>query len=291
MIMNKYALFLGCNAPTKVPQYELSARWVAGHLGIELIDIEEMGCCGSNQLNLSLEDSLLLSAMNLALAGLHSLDIVTLCNACTGTLSEARGELQDTKIRARVNEKLSTIGLQYQGSTKVKHFSRVIYEYIGIDGLKKAIKKDLSKFVLAPHYGCHYLKPKAIHEGFDEPENPHTLHQLISATGARPISYENLLLCCGGKTFPNSQDLSHSLIGIKLQNLHSRKVDGLILQCQSCYLMYGVQQKKVSEKLGRQYNIPALLYPQLLGLALGADPGNDLGLHLNLPFPKKFLGI
>lgn len=281
--MKKYALFLGCNTPTKVPQYELSARWVASRLGIELVDIEEMVCCGSNQMNLSLESGLLLSAMNLALAELHSLDIVTLCAACTGTLSEAIGKLRDRKVSEEINKRLSTIGLHYQGNIKVKHFSRVIYEDIGLERIKKEVKRDLSKLTLAPHYGCHFLKPKAIYEGFDEPENPQALHSLVKATGAQPIRYETLLLCCGGKTFPNAPDLTYSLIGIKMENLHNRRVDGLVLQCQSCYLMYGAQQKNASEKLGRRYNLPVILYPQLLGLALGADPQTELGLHLNLP--------
>ncbi|MGA1842600.1 MAG: CoB--CoM heterodisulfide reductase iron-sulfur subunit B family protein [bacterium] len=287
--MKKYALFLGCNTPTKVFQYELSVRWVARRLGVELVDIEDMVCCGSNQINLSIEGGLLLSAMNLALAESYGLDIVTLCAACTGTLSEAVEELKDRKVRAKINEKLSDLGLEYNGKSKVKHFSRIIYENIGIDRIKKEIKKDLSKLTVAPHYGCHYLKPKNVYGGFDEPERPQTLHQLIQATGALPIRYETLLLCCGGKTFPNSQDLAHSLIGIKLENLKNKNVDCISLHCQSCYLMYGTQQEKVSKKLGKQYNIPILLYSQLLGLALGGDPIVDLGLNLNVPSTDKLL--
>jgi len=96
-------------------------------------------------------------------------------------------------------------------------------------------------------------------------------------------------LCCGGKTFPNSQDLAHSLIARKLDNLEGKEVDCMVLQCQTCYLMYAAQQKKVSEKFGKQYNMPVLLYPQLLGLAIGADPVADLGLNLNTPSVDKLL--
>jgi heterodisulfide reductase subunit B len=55
--------------------------------------------------------------------------------------------------------------------------------------------------------------------------------------------------------------------------------------------MHGAQQKNVSEKLGKQYNIPVLLYPQLLGLALGGDSIADLGFNLNLPSTDKLLEI
>ena len=282
--MKRYALFLGCTTPTKVPQYELSTRWISKRLGIELIDIEDFVCCGANQINISIEAGLLLSAMNLAYAEAQDLDIVTLCAACFGVLAEAAEELRQESVRKRVNKQLSMIGLEYNGSTKVKHISRVIYEDIGLNEIKKAAKRDLSKLRVAPHYGCHSLKPGSISEGFDEPDNPKTLHQLIWAAGSTPVDYETLDYCCGGKAFPVSEDLAHSLVTKKLDNLQDKKeVDCMVLQCQTCYLMYGAQQEKVSGKFNKQYNIPVLLYPQLLGLAMGADPVADLGLNLNVP--------
>lgn len=285
--MSKYALFLGCTTPTKVPQYELSARWVSKRLGIELVDIEDFVCCGFNQGNLSIEGGLLLAAMNLALAEAQDLDIVTLCAACNGFLSEAVAELKDEDTRNKINKQLSLIGLEYNGRTKVKHISRVIYEDVGLDRIEKAVKRDLSKLRVAPHYGCHYLKPKSAFEGFDEPDNPKTLHHLISATGAAPIQYETLLHCCGGKTFPVSPDIAHLLIEKKLDNLQTMGIDAMIVQCQTCYLMYEGQQQKVAEKFNTQYNIPVLLYPQLLGLAMGGDPATDLGFDLNtMPLDK-----
>jgi heterodisulfide reductase subunit B len=45
--------------------------------------------------------------------------------------------------------------------------------------------------------------------------------------------------------------------------------------------MYSDQQKVINAQFGKQYDVPVLLYPQLLGMALGGDPKNDLGLGLN----------
>jgi heterodisulfide reductase subunit B len=45
--------------------------------------------------------------------------------------------------------------------------------------------------------------------------------------------------------------------------------------------MYSDQQKVINKQFKKQYNMPVLLYPQLLGMALGGDPKNDLGLDLN----------
>ena len=279
--MKRYALFLGCTTPTQVIQYELSSRWICKQLGIELVDIKDFVCCGINQTNLNLEAGLLLAAMNLALAEKRGLDILTLCAACTGHLAEAVEKLKDQDTRDRINSKLETIDLKYEGKTRVKHISRVLYEDIGIDRIKEKIKIDLSKLRIAPHYGCHYLKPESAFNGFDDPDNPKTLHKLISATGAIPIQYETLNLCCGGKSFPVSSKIAMSLVRKKLDNLISKKLDFLVVQCQTCYLMYSNQQKLINKKLGRNYSIPVLLYPQLLGIALGGDLINDLGIHLN----------
>jgi heterodisulfide reductase subunit B len=279
--MNRYALFLGCTTPTQVMQYELSARWVCHHLGIDLVDIDDFVCCGINQINLSQEAGLLLAAMNLAYAEREGLDILTLCAACTGALSEAVESLRDQETRDRVNRKLQPIGLEYSGRTRVKHISRILYEDIGLDRMKKEIKRDLSKLRVAPHYGCHYLKPESAFDGFDDPDNPKTLHQLISATGAIPVRYETLNLCCGGKSFPVSKEPAFSLVQNKLDNLMKKKIDCLVVQCQTCYLMYNDQQKVINKQFKKQYNMPVLLYPQLLGMALGGDPKNDLGLDLN----------
>ena len=287
--MSKYALFLGCTTPVKVPQYELASRWVCKYFGIELIDVEDFTCCGINQANLSIEAGLLMAAMNLALAESKGLDILTLCAACTGALAEAVEKLKDNAARDRVNEKLQGVALEYKGKVKVRHISRVLYEDIGTEKIKREIKKDLSALRIAPHYGCHYLKPKSAFEGFEEPDNPKTLHQLISATGARTIEYETLNLCCGGKVSPVSPDLANSLIQRKLDDLADSQIDAMVLQCQTCYLMYSDQQKKINEEYGKRYNLPVLLYPQLLGLALGADPAKDIGLDLHRISPDGIL--
>jgi len=276
-----YALFLGCTTPTQVIQYELSSRWVCEQLGIELVDINDFVCCGINQINLSREAGLLLAAMNLAQAERKGLDILTLCAACTGALAEAIEQLKDQATRTRVNRKLQAIGLEYTGGIRVKHISRVLYEDVGLDSIEQKVQRDLSKLQVAPHYGCHYLMPESAFDGFDDPDNPKTLHQLISATGACPVQYETLNLCCGGKSFPISRELAFSLIQTKLDNLTHKKIDTLVVQCQTCYLMYEDQQKVINRHYRKDYSVPVLLFPQLLGLALGGDPKKDLGLHLN----------
>lgn len=71
------------------------------------------------------------------------------------------------------------------------------------------------------------------------------------------------------------------MIQNKLDSLMNKKTDCLVVQCQTCYLMDNDQQQVINKKFKKQYKIPVLLYTQLLGMALGGDPKNDLGLDLN----------
>ncbi|MCK5570716.1 MAG: CoB--CoM heterodisulfide reductase iron-sulfur subunit B family protein [Spirochaetes bacterium] len=279
--MNRYALFLGCTTPLYVMPYEVSARWVCNQLGIELVDIEDFICCGFNQIDLDRDAGLLLAAMNLAYSEARGLDILTLCTACAGALTAAAFELETEEKRDKANTALQMIDLEYSGSVKVKHISRVLCEDIGIDVLKEKVVKDLSNIRAAPHYGCHYLKPESVFEGFDDPDNPETLHQLISLTGANPVNYETSNLCCGGKTFPIQKDFSYSLVQTKLGNLKTRGIDCMVVQCPTCYLMYSKTQKEINKRYGTEYDVGVVHYPQLLGLALGGEPATDLALDLN----------
>jgi len=101
--------------------------------------------------------------------------------------------------RDQVNEELSRTGIKHAGGVKVRHFARVLLEEIGEEKIKEHLVKDLSDLRIAVHYGCHYLKPSEIYEGFDSVENPKSIETLVALTGARVIDYENKKRCCGGQ--------------------------------------------------------------------------------------------
>ena len=89
-----YALYLGCTVPVRGMNYEMSARKVAERLGIELVDVDGFSCCGFPAKPLDWRAGLLMAARNLALAEAQGLDVLTLCSACTGTLTEANHRLK-----------------------------------------------------------------------------------------------------------------------------------------------------------------------------------------------------
>jgi heterodisulfide reductase subunit B len=133
----KYALFLGCTIPVRAQNYEMSSREVAKKLGINFVDIPEFSCCGFPVKSSNAESSLIIAARNLAIAAKKGEKICTLCNACTSVLTEANKKLTENKeLRDKVNKELKKIGLEFKTGVEIKHFSRILYEEIGIDKIR-----------------------------------------------------------------------------------------------------------------------------------------------------------
>ena len=285
----KYALFLGCTVPVRALNYEISTRKVADKLGIELVDINDFNCCGFPVKSVDRDTFLLMAAKNLSLAEEKGLDICCLCSACCSVLTEVNKELkEDEELRKKVNKELSIVGRKYEGKIKVKHFARILYEDVGIDKIRENIKVGLSKFKLAAHYGCHYLKPSEIYEGFDDPENPKTLDELIEVTGAKSVPYEDKLGCCGGGILGIDEMTALKVAKNKLDHIKAAKADAICLICPFCSIMYEGSQKKIEKQFETEYKLPVFYYPQILGLALGI-PQEELGLKMNRIKPREML--
>ncbi len=285
----EYLLFLGCTVPVRNLNYELSSRVVARALGLTFHDLEDFQCCGFPMKGVDLEDSLSLAARNLALAAERGLEVCVLCNSCGGMLTEAAHTLDfDPALRERINARLAPLGIEYKGGVRARHFLRILVEDVGYEAIRAAIKRPLTGWKFAPHYGCHYLKPTSLTGRFDDPANPHTIKQLIEATGAESLDYPGLTDCCGGSVLGVSEDLANALGGTKLATLARMDVDALVLNCPFCNVMFEGQQKKIAKAGGLDLKLPILYYPQILGLALGFAP-DDLGFKLNRIKAKKLI--
>lgn len=220
-----------------------------------------------------------MAARNLAIAESNSLDICTLCSACTSVLTETNRRIQgDGAVRTRVNDRLAAVDKRYNGSTRVTHLARVLLEDIGIERIEKEATHKLASLKIAPHYGCHYLKPSDIYDRFDDPEDPKTLHRLIAATGAQVVDYDREKDCCGGGVLAVDENLALGIAREKLQHVKAAGADAICLICPFCSIMYDDNQRKIEGKFNEAYGVPVIYYPQLLGLSLGMA-ARDLGLR------------
>jgi heterodisulfide reductase subunit B len=276
----KFALFLGCQIPAHLNQYETSTRAVLKRLNVGLVDIKQFNCCGYPVRNLDLKTFVLFSARNLALASREKLNLMSLCKCCYGSLKKADHLLnEDSSLREEVNTILQKEGLQYEGDVEVKHLLSVLYHDVGIDPIKENIERTFGELKIATHYGCHALRPSEIVQ-FDDPVAPSIFDQLVEATGAKSIDWPTQLECCGGPLWGVNDDLSMDLTEKKLTDAKQSGGDYLCTACTYCQIQFDTVQKMISAKRGTNHQLPSLLYPQLLGLSMGID-GQTLGLKLN----------
>jgi heterodisulfide reductase subunit B2 len=278
----KYALFLGCTIPARSRNYEMSARAVAGKLGLDLVDLPGFSCCGFPLKSSDGKQAGLLAARNLAIAESRGLRICTLCSTCTSMLAEEAYHLgRDRGLLQEVNKELEKVGLSYGGNVKVKHFARVLMEDVGLDRIKESVTVDLQGLPVAVHYGCHYLKPSEIYENGEDPENPSSLDQITAAAGARSVPYDRQRDCCGGAVLVADEDTSLSMAKQKLDRVKDAGARAMAVVCPFCSVMYDDNQKSIENRFQASYQIPVLFLPQILGMAMGLDR-KELGLNMNV---------
>jgi len=270
--------FWGCMMPLKYPQMELAIRNTLPRLGVELVDIDGFTCC-PDPIYFKARDKvkwLTIAARNLAVAEKTGLDVITMCSGCISTLREAQHILgEDPALRDLVNKRLKRINREYKGTVKVKHAVVLIRDDLGMDVVKKSVKRPLKNVTVAIHYGCHLLKPSQIMH-VDDADYPSILDDLVTAIGAKPIEHQEKLLCCGKGCMDD--ELPLEMTSAVFSSIEKSGADCMGLICPTCFSSFDLGQIMISRKKGKTYNIPVIYIFQLLGLAQGLGP-KEVGLH------------
>ena len=267
----KFALFLGCKIPFEVPAYEASTRAVLAHLGVTLVDLP-FTCCGYPARNASRDGFVVSAARNLALAERAGLDVVTPCMCCFGTLRHAIRFLgEDAGLCTRAARALADEDLAWSGKSEVFHLLSVLARNVGVGALAAAVRTPQAGRSVAAQYGCHALRPSNV-TAFDNPVAPTIFEALIAATGATPIDWPRRLECCGNPLHDASAALSARITRAKIIDAVESGADVLCTACPHCQQSFDAARSGPGAPVVR-----TLLYPQLLGLALGL-PKASLGL-------------
>ncbi len=279
----KYALFTGCTARQSTPEQMMSTMAIADKMGIELEVLEEASCCGASHLQ-DYDDflSLVLNARNICYAEQRGMTMVTICNTCQlNTMMTKRRLDKDPELKAKVNEKLKEVGLEYKGTSEIVHFLYAIIDDFGLEKLSKMVVKPLAEFNIAPFYGCHNIRPSEIHEDSNNHENayaPRSLDDLILACGGKNVDYDEKNKCCGFHAELQAPHTAAVLTGNAIMGAMDNNADMMVTPCPLCHLKLDTQYEHASKAVGRDVKLPVLHMQQMIGLAFGID-GKDLGIQ------------
>ena len=285
----RFLLFLGCVTPFRVSSYEISTRKVLGKLGVELVEMPEFNCCGFPMDPINHDLMLTLAARNLCLGEREELNILTLCNGCFSILNETNKILKgNKKLREKINNYLSEIGMEFKGTIDVKHLVHVLAEDVGYDRITKAVVKPLNGLKVAQHGGCHIVRPTKYVDHGDDPEDPRMLKELIGLTGAKCLEYMDEAECCGNPVIGVNEEVPFQIAMEKLEHVKAVHAQALITVCPYCHIMYDMNQPRIERAFNKKFGIPVLHYTQLLGLAMGFSP-DELALRELRVNPSKIL--
>lgn len=286
----KYALYPGCVMPTEQYAHEISIREVLPKLDIELVDIKGFSCCGEPIKSVNQMLTLTLSARNIALAEKENLDIYSPCPMCHLALTECKRILDsDSKMNERINKFLEDEGLRYTGTAKIVNTLDLLHDNVGLEKIKKQVKKPLKDIKIATHYGCHTIRPSEIGRP-DDSENPEKMDRILETIGAKPEYYPEKLDCCGGLLNANLPESALTKTGQKLQKVQEYGFDAFVDICPWCHRQYDAKQVKAGETVATKLEIPVFYLTQLLGLSFGISR-DKLGLEFNLsPVDKIKIG-
>lgn len=266
--------FPGCKINRYVPQYGQSIMAIMKALNIAL-DETELNCCGYPIRHENFLAAMTTAARNIAIAASKGLPLMTPCKCCYGNLKHADHWMrQDEDLRQQVNAVLCEEGLTWEAGVPIRHLLSVLDEAVGVQRLQMLVKQPLTGLRVAAHYGCHALRPGNITQ-FDNPLSPTLFERLIAVTGATAVEWPLRLDCCGHPLWEKNNHLSLTLMAAKLEDARESGAHILATACTYCQIQFDTVQAEHAAKAKEP--LPAILYTQLLGSAMGLSK-TTLGL-------------
>ena len=266
----RFALYPGCAAKGATPELYQSTMAIVGRLGIDVVELAASSCCGAGVVTeAEPEVALALSARTFAQAERLGLDVMTICGTCQGVMGAANKRLKtEPGLLDRINRLLEPEGIVYRGTVQVKHLLWIIVREIGVRKLGEQVKVPLRSLRIAPFYGCYILRP-SWDLGFDDPENPASLEQVIRALGGEAVAYAGRTKCCGFPIILEKEAVAMAMSGANMKEAAEQGADCMVTPCPLCHMSLDIYQDRAGQAVNTPLNLPILHLPQLLGLEIG----------------------
>jgi heterodisulfide reductase subunit B2 len=259
----------GCALHGSSNDYEASVESCLKVLKVGLRELDDWICCGATAAHsLNHKLSVALPARNLALAEQAGLEeLLAPCPMCSMELMKAAEAVG--KDKALRKEMSGIVELEVTGKTQVLNLIQV-FQKIGLDNIKAAVKTPLETINAACYYGCLLTRPPETLK-FDDCEQPNSMEAILKLLGAKTVDWNYKTECCGaGMTMANENtvlDLSHRI----LQNAAAHGANCVVVACPMCHVNLDMKQAAIEKKYGVRHNMVVYYLSDLVGLALGLD--------------------
>ncbi|GAB4275764.1 MAG: hypothetical protein Kow0056_05710 [Coriobacteriia bacterium] len=288
--MKEFAVFWGCTIPARFPFIEKATRLVFEDLGAVAHDLEGFTCCPEGVLVKSNDEDVFYTtaARNLAVVEASGDGLVTPCNGCYSTFKETQSHLRtDWRKKDEINERLSRVGLHYEGDTVVRHLAEWLIEDMGPGLVASRAERPLWGMTLSVHYGCHLLRPQPAVR-WDDPLHPTKVEGLLTALGAKVVEYPSKMDCCGqALDRVGEREGALAFARRKLHDVQNAEADALVVVCPSCFQQFDLNQAAL-QRAKEDINMPVFYLAELIALAYGHEP-DEIGLSGHRVSVEPFL--
>jgi len=118
------------------------------------------------------------------------------------------------------------------------------------------------------------------HMGFDDPEKPYYLKDLIKVTEAGLVHYSEEHSCCGGGLSIGREHDAVPFARRVMRSVAASGGQGIVVNCPYCFAQLFRGEIAVEDIYTENLGLPIFYFTQLLGLAMGIKP-EELGLPIH----------
>ena len=149
-------------------------------------------------------------------------------------MSQANRRLtQSPEYLAEINSHLAEEGLEYRGTTVIKHLLWVLIEDYGLDELTRAVTRPLHGVRMAPFYGCYIVRPSDALDFEGHPERQTSLERLIETLGATVVDFSGKTRCCGFPILTTNEKNSMAMVAKHTGDVKDLGADVMVTPCPS----------------------------------------------------------
>ncbi len=268
----------GCALHGTSNDYEDSVRACLKALGVGLKEVSDWICCGATAAHsINHKLSIALPARNLALAERDGFgEILAPCPMCSMELLKASEAMKaDGALRQEMGR---IVELPCEGRTSVLNLIQV-FQRVGIEKIKAAVKKPLEGLKAACYYGCLLTRPPETLR-FDDCERPSSMEAVVTALGGAAVEWNYKTECCGaGMTMANEDivlDLSHKI----LTDAAAHGANCVVVACPMCHVNLDMKQADIERRYSVRHGMTIYYLSDLVGRALGlSDDALGISRH------------
>jgi heterodisulfide reductase subunit B len=181
------------------------------------------------------------------------------CAACYNRSKVADHVLRHEPARRQAVEE--AVGFSFTGAVGVRNPLEVVHELIGLEAVHARVAQRLEGLKVVSYYGCLLVRPPRL-IGFDDPEQPKIMNEILRGLGANVRGWSYATDCCGGSLSVPRRDVAARLVTGLVRHAREAGATAIVTACPLCQMNLEMRQADSPP-------MPVFYFTELMGLAFG----------------------